>query len=556
METEPLSLDKGANHGNHGSPGRTSESPSAMNAVTRSSRSVWPFVSVSAASLILGAVSLIYPFGRDQGVFAFMADSLLSGRVMYRDVLDIKPPLTPFVHVLALLLFGHSMTAIRILDLIWTSATALVLCAFARRAFRSDLLGAIAGGLYPYFYVPLGFWTTAQTDGWLNLPVAGALALFLVAQERETRRARLFLLGTGLCCGLAVLFKYTVGALPLLLTLVLLVGRRANLRDAAASAAWLLLGVLMPLLLCAIALLAYGAMPAFVENQFGLVPAYARIAVAHGLFGYVTGFVHGFTSHPGLRLPAIALAAGAVTGLLLYRRRPDWRVGLLLAAAWLAVAAGSTFSQGKFFVYHYLPLLPAAAVGAALTAGLLLTKLKRGRVLAGTTLAALLFVVAGFPARFEASLRILSGRQTARDKWVGDPQYEGSDFSLRDDIELADYLREFTSPHDRVFIWGFEPAVYFLARRNTVTRFIDNVPMVVEYERQRYRAEFIEAFAREPAEVFIVEHGDSIPEATGVRNDSYGALLGFPELVELLRMDYHAETRVGRFDVLRRNLSP
>jgi len=534
--------------------GGTGSTP--LSSATRLARRPWPFISTAAASLVLGAVSLIYPFGRDQGIHAFIADAMLSGKVVYRDVFNIKPPLTTAVHALALLLFGHSMTAIRILDLLWTLATALVLCAFARRAFRSDVLGAIAGGLYPCFYVPLGFWTTAQTDGWLNLPVAGAFALFAAAQEREPRRARLLLLGTGLCCGLAVLFKYTVGALPLVLVLILLIGRRASLRDAAVSTAWLALGVLIPLFLCALALLADGAMPAFVESQFGLVRAYAGIAAAPGLSGRLTGLVHGVISAAGLRLPALALAAGVASAWTLYRSRPDWRKGLLVAVAWLLVATLSTVSQGKFFVYHYLPLLPVAALAGALPAVAVFAKPGRGRLLAGVVLAAMLLSVAGFPTRFGRLLRILNGREAARHNWTSDPEYAGSDFSLPDDIELADYLRQSTLPSERVFIWGFEPAVYFLARRNTVSRFIYNLPLIADYDRQRFRAEFMRAFVRDPAEVFVVEHGDSVPLATGVHDDSYEALHGFPELLELLAADYHPEARVGRFDVLRRNLGP
>ena len=57
---------------------------------------------------LLGAPSLIYPFGRDQGEYATVATELLSGRMPYRDVFSVKPPLTDLVHVGALAIFGHS----------------------------------------------------------------------------------------------------------------------------------------------------------------------------------------------------------------------------------------------------------------------------------------------------------------------------------------------------------------------------------------------------------------------------------------------------------------
>ena len=527
-----------------------------MTALTSGRRLPWPAISVVAASLLLGTASLIYPFGRDQGIHAFIANAMLSGKVVYRDVFNIKPPLTTVVHALALLLFGHSMTAIRILDLMWTVATALAVFTFASRAFRSRWLGAAAGCLYPLFYFPLGYWHTAQTDGWLGLPVAGALAFFFVAYERQGRRARLLWLGSGLCCGLAILLKYTVGTLPLLLVPILLVGHRARLRSAAVSAAWLLLGVLIPLFVCALTLLVSGAMPAFIESQFGLVPAYATVGNSAGLQGRFDDFLLTSLLAAGLRLPAVVLAAGTLAAVVPLLRRPDLRPGLLLSASWLLVAFGSTFSQGKFFVYHYLPLLPVSTLAGSLLVVALLARLGRARVPAGAVLAVLLFFVAGFPNRFDRLIGILRGRESVRDYWTSDLHNMGSDFSLRDDIELADYLRQTTLGTDRVFVWGYEPAVNFLAGRGTVTRFLYNFPMVADYDPQRFRTEFIRAYVLDPAEVFVVQHGDATPWATGSNKDSYAFLNEFPGLLRYLDSEYHPDTKVGRFDVLRLNERP
>jgi len=77
--------------------------------------------------------------------------------------------------------------------------------------------------------------------------------------------------------------------------------------------------------------------------------------------------------------------------------------------------------------------------------------------------------------------------------------------------------------------------------------------MVVEYDRQKTRAEFMQTFVRDPAEVFVIQHGDSLPDVTGVNEDSYESLRGFPELAELLASCYYPEAKVGNFDVLRRN---
>jgi hypothetical protein len=505
-----------------------------------------------AASTLLGTVSLVFPFGRDQGIHAHIAEVMLSGKVVYRDVFNVKPPLTTIVHALALVIFGHSMTAIRIMDLLWTIATALLLYTFVVHAFRSRWTGAAAGFLYSIFYYRFGYWHTSQTDGWLNLPVAGALVFFVIAYERRDRSPSLPLLASGLCCGLALLLKYTICVLPVLLALMLLLRYRRYLSRAVTSVAWFLLGLTAPLVLCALALLASGAMPAFLESQFGLVPDYATTATKMGILARLDDFVIRLLYRASLGLPATVLAVGVLAAGVLYLRRPDRRAGLRLLAVWLLAAFGSTFVQGKFFTYHYLSMLPLAAVAGALLVAWLTERLRRARLPFGVALVAMLIPLAGYIPLFGRLLRVATGKTAVRDYWTSD-LYIRSDYSLGDDIELADYLRQTTKAADRIYIWGFDPAVYFLARRGTVTRFLYNFPMITGYAPLRFRDEFMRTYVSDPAEVFVVEHNDATPGASGSENDSYEFLQEFPALLAFVGSEYHPDTTVGRFDVLRLN---
>ena len=50
--------------------------------------------------LLIGAPSLIYPFGRDQGEYATIAELALRGRVIYRDVFNLSLiHICPLAHV-------------------------------------------------------------------------------------------------------------------------------------------------------------------------------------------------------------------------------------------------------------------------------------------------------------------------------------------------------------------------------------------------------------------------------------------------------------------------
>src|SRR6186713_1473285 len=72
----------------------------------------WLVIGFSALSILL------YSFGRDQGIYAVVADTILKGGMPYRDAWDFKPPGIFLTYTLAQALFGKSMLAIRLLEAI------------------------------------------------------------------------------------------------------------------------------------------------------------------------------------------------------------------------------------------------------------------------------------------------------------------------------------------------------------------------------------------------------------------------------------------------------
>ena len=101
-------------------------------------------LAITVVALCLVSGGLFFPFGRDQGNYAYPAWAWLDGQMPYRDVYVFKPPATVWVHALAQLLFGHSMVAVRILDLGWTVATAL--CIVTLHHGDRAALDALRGG--------------------------------------------------------------------------------------------------------------------------------------------------------------------------------------------------------------------------------------------------------------------------------------------------------------------------------------------------------------------------------------------------------------------------
>lgn len=173
--------------------------------------------SAAALSLTLAVCALLllptalYPYGRDQGMFAYAGRLVLGGAVPFRDFWDTKPPAIYYVYALAECLFGPSMRAIRLLDIAWQGATAAALFAVARRISGRRRIGCAAALLYALSYASRGWWNTAQPDDFLNLPLALAVFLSLRARARGPSPGLLF--AAGALAGVAFWFRYPMGAM-------------------------------------------------------------------------------------------------------------------------------------------------------------------------------------------------------------------------------------------------------------------------------------------------------------------------------------------------------
>ncbi len=126
-------------------------------------------------STLLLAQLLDFGHGRDQGIYSLVADGLLRGDAPYRDVWDFKPPGIYFVYALARSLFGSGFYAIRILEGLGLVSLFFAYAIFSERHVASRRAGILGAMLAILAYVPLGFWHTAQPEGFGAVALAWAL---------------------------------------------------------------------------------------------------------------------------------------------------------------------------------------------------------------------------------------------------------------------------------------------------------------------------------------------------------------------------------------------
>jgi len=500
-----------------------------------------------AAALVIGAPTLILPFGRDQSIHAVIAREALDGAVLYRDIFNVKPPLTTGVHALAQVLFGETVAAIRVMDILIGGLTAVILAWLFGRHSKLALSGLFAGISFAALYFRADHWNTAQTDGWTCLFMSGAVLAYSLSLDRKAAVRVGFLAFSGMLVAAAFWLKYTT-ALVLLVFPVshLFLGIRLSraMKDAGALTLGAAAGVAAGLVWMA----ASGGLGAFIDTMIFLEGYVALRADLTRMLGESFVFNIFFSS------PLIAWVS--LGGLALVLPRLPRHIGVP-TVIWLVAAWLSGVIQGKGFSYQYLPTLAPLA----LLAGMMLTviavrlhqRVSRRVQIAVALSLSVLFVQAHSALRLwpEVMTVWLEGEPAKAAFWSR-PEFNHTDYFVLSDIRLARYIENETLDCEEVFIWGYNPGVYFYADRRFPSRFLYSYPMVASGYRQSFREELVEALLSDPPVIFAVQHGDATPHVMGHALSSNETFEEFQALSGFVRGEYVPIGRIGMFDVYMR----
>jgi hypothetical protein len=531
-------------------PGPVNTDLKSVSELPKSSTQMSDLLLLGLIILLLGAESLFYPFGRDQGIHATIAFGLDHGLLPYLDIYNVKPPLTTFFHWLSQALFGHKVSSIRILDLLLVLLTAGMLYRLTLLLMRSRLAAVTAGVFFGLFYFGENFWETAQTDGWTSVFVVAAMLLLVTASAASGRSRRFSMFLAGLLVGFAVLLKYTIilVSLPMLAWVMADTSSRPNI---VGNLVFLILGGITAFIgIVGLMLMTETLLP-FLDIQLYIL----EYAVGSGLSFEQT------ISIPLLRIASHAPVA-SVLSLLgfvlvlwnLFVTRRNVAVSLLLLL-WVLTGFASGILQGKGFPYHYLPLHPPLALLAAATVAYLCKVsvtdlgLHRARITVVVTL--ILAVFLSWVPAATSRVAVISTNGESRAQYYYS-RFESPDYSWRDNLLVTNYLAANLSNDETLFVWGYETGVYFLANKVPVSRFIFPWPLIVDYADGRYLPELLDGLYASMPDVFLVQSGDATPHVTGHGRDSAQSLAEISELNRFLAENYAYEKNVGRFFVFRK----
>ena len=383
------------------------------------------------------------PPAPDPPIYAVIAHELRSGRWLYVDVWDHKPPAIHVSYYLAETVAGYGLGQIYLLS-VGAAVLTLVGVYAAGRA-----LGGRAGGLWA-----AGFWALIWGDVWVqgNQPtpeafisacLVGALAL-LAAPGRG--RA----LAAGVLVALAVLYK-PVAAMP---GVALLVARviappRAMPRRRALAEVGLTVGAAG---VVAGAVLGYFAASGRLRALLDAVVVYNRF-FAGSLTANLGDGVTPARLFPSALSGLWPLGALAVPGLgvgLRWGPRSAWG----LVAAYLIATPFAIALAGRFSIHYYQLWLPPLALAAGGALGVVLSqpvaRSRRWAWLAGTGVALLLLA-------YQLPVYARSAAEWSRIK-------HGEHYLVM--TRLGRELDGLLAPGETFYTWLTEPLLYFVSRRS------------------------------------------------------------------------------------------
>ncbi len=435
-----------------------------------------------AVALVAAAVALRYgTFGAtiwsiDEGVTFTIAQQIKEGDVLYRDAVDHRPPLVPYLKAGVFAIAGDwNVAAVRFLVAVSLGLGAVLLWRLCRRLGdeRAGVWAALVHLIAAYVYVFGDDSLSANTGWFLAFFSTLGFAAFVWALEKPgLLRGGL----VGLSFGLAILCKQPA-LLDFGVTWILLaifaahpLGRAGSPQQRQPAVALLavgcLLGAALPFAVFAAYFAAQGVWSDFVYYAYTYnadiyvpaVPFEQRWRTV--IFPFQAAWQH---------LPVLGgLAILGTLGLLASALRAVFgpspsgstrdRLGALLPwliLGWCASGLVSATLSGRTFMHYLTQLVP----GLSLAAGWMLARLQdlSDRAAPRLRRGLLVMLAAGFV--LTGGLALHRARSATGNGSSPDEAYGAT-------------LASFTSPAERIFIWGYFPDYHLFARRLPSTRFL------------------------------------------------------------------------------------
>lgn len=426
--------------------------------------------------LVLGGVFALarlatwgFPYDSDHWIFFYVGNNwIVDGGQLYVDAWDHKPPMIFLMNGLMAALLGDNI----VLHRIWLTAFALLdiwlFYLLTKRVLPNLLNGmkspvdkdvAVKLTVLPYVFVRNLSQFTNSGNNTEAYGLVLVLLLVLAFLKFTETGAWWWLVLAGFWCGLLFWFKGNFLIFGAIVGVLLL----AHGWRTPGKLALQVFMYIAPIVLVSLAWVVYfqavGTFDDFWLASFGFSALYATTAWSGSLSANVWLFI----TTAGLLVPALV-------GIVLYLRdlRTQWRnpnyqlIGLMFLAGLVIIGA-----VGSFYAYYLLITMPFTVLVIAYGLFRISDVKQAWRVLLIAGFVSALLVNYAFSTR--QLLNNFSGTAAA---------------AAAEQRQAADYIRERTSPEDRIYANAYGAVFYQLAGRDSASRFISSSVLLLDYREQ------------------------------------------------------------------------
>jgi len=496
---------------------------------------------------VIGSVSLTYPFGRDQAIYAYAGKLLLEGKMNYLYVFDLKPPGIHYLFAMIQFVLGESMFAARIFDILWQSITAFLVAIITYKLTGQKILSLLSSFICIFLYYRQDYWHTLQSDGMLNLFFAASVLLLLASYDSHSFIKIFF---AGVLFAVTLLFKYTVISFLPLLFIVFLLDKKILFSLRIKNVLIYSLGMVFTGGIVWLIYYFSGALNAFYDIQLVQTPLYTKIAYATESQEYIFSqivklFLYSAYS-PLILISVFGFFYAAAKKLIDFRN--------LLIIAWFVSAMFSLIIQWKFYYYHFLVIIPVLSIGGMYGLSLIKNIFQKKKYVYKFVLilffaAFTLLAAKPYLESYSTLYSYVSGKQDLKSAYIKNGFTSDSVYMISKTFKAVDIVKQNTSLNDGIFVWGFDPLIYYLSERKCVSRFIYNFPLLWNGENIAFRNEFVAEIKKQEPKLIIVAANDPLYFISGFNEDSKQLIKRFPEFDDFLSAKYEYKTSADDYEI-------
>lgn len=411
------------------------------------------------AFILLRIPSLIEPlwYG-DEAIYQVIGDGLNSGRSLYSEIWDNKPPLLYYVYALA----NSDIFTIKFLSLIFGALSIIPLFFLSKKLFTNKLsyLTSIIYSLL--FAIPILEGNIANAENFMLLPVITAGFLIYtntIVNKPNAKIINIKYFTAGLLLGISFLFK--IVAVFDLIAFLLFLGiynynhHIANkniypkLKKIIKHTSIILSGFIIPVFLISIIYIFNGNFAAFIQSAF------------LENIGYVE-YANTFIIPQGLLVLKLLILITAL--IIIFRFGKSLSPSVLFIFLWFTFSLWNSLFSGRVWTHYLLTVLPVFA----LVAGLLFSKSKPIRLISYFAIAITIYIS---NTHFKLNDKSIQNSIQYYANFISyitgassiDEYRRFFDSDVHRDYAIAKYLKSNTTRTDNVFIWGNNPQIYHLA---------------------------------------------------------------------------------------------